>query len=482
MHSDTFTQSVIDFSNWLWGLPLMLLLMCGGLFFLIYSGFLPYRYFGHGISVLRGKYHTQGPGQLSPYQALSTALASTVGMGNIAGVAVAISTGGPGAIFWMWVSAIVGMATNFFTCAQASMFRGKDSRGDVQGGPMYVITEGLGASWKPLAVIFCICCLFGTLPIFQANQLTQAIRDVILVPSGIGGHEWAFGEILILDTDLYTGILLAVITSIVVIGGIKRIGSWAGRMVPLMVVIYFITVVIILVIHVQEIPHYLGMIFSNAFTGENFKGEKDPITGGVLGGLIVLGARRASFSNEAGIGTAPLAMGAAKSSEPIHEGLVAMLSPAIDTLLVCTCTAMAILATGVWQTSDSNGVSLTANAFEVALPNTGHYILMICIFFFSVTSLFSYSYYGVKSTSFLIGAARGHWYNYFYIAMILVGATSSLSFIMSVIDASYALMALPTMISGILLAPKVNIEARKYFQKLRQTQEDEEQNVLDTKR
>jgi AGCS family alanine or glycine:cation symporter len=208
------------------------------------------------------------------------------------------------------------------------------------------------------------------------------------------------------------------------------------------------------------------MIVSNAFSAENFKGDADPITGGLLGGLIVLGARRASFSNEAGIGTGPMALGATKSNEPVREGLVAMLSPAIDTLLVCTCTALAILVTGVWQTSESNGVTLTAVAFDTALPGVGHYILMVCIFFFSITSRSSYAYYGAKSTSFLLGAERGHWFNYFYLTTNVIGATASHSFIISVIDPAYALMAVPTNIAGELLAKPVMKEAKLYFKKI----------------
>lgn len=458
-------EGIIGFSNWLWGLPLLFLLMGGGLFFLVFSGFIPYRHFFLGVKLLTGKEKSSGAGQLSPYQALFTALASTVGMGNIAGVAVAISVGGPGAVFWMWISAIVGMATNFFTCALASMYRGKDSRGEIQGGPMYVITEGLGKKWRPLATFFCVCCLFGTLPIFQANQLTQAIRDILLLPWGVTGREFHIEDTTILSTDLYTGIVLMSITSVVVIGGIRRIGNWAGKMVPLMIVIYAITVIVILFMHLDEVPYYLDLIITNAFTAENYKGEPDPVTGGLLGGLIVLGARRASFSNEAGIGTAPLALGTSKSTQPIKDGLIAMLSPAIDTLLVCTCTSLAILVTGVWKTSSDNGVSLTAAAFDTALPDIGHYILMACIFFFAITSLFSYSYYGYKSTSFLFGADKAHWYNYFYLINIVVGAVASMSAIISLIDAAYALMAIPTMLSGLLLAPTVMRETRKYFKR-----------------
>lgn len=460
-------QIIVSFANWIWGFPLLLLLTGGGLFFLIYSRFIPFRYFFHAIGILRdARTHAQGPGQLDTFRALSTALASTVGMGNIAGVAVAISIGGPGAVFWMWVSAFVGMATNFFTCTQALIFRGRDSLGEVQGGPMYVITEGLGKAWRPLAGLFCFCCLFGALPIFQANQLTQALRDILLVPNGIESNLIHLGSYSIRDTDLYTGLVLTVITAVVVVGGITRIGNWAGRMVPLMIILYFISVVVILSTHASMVPHYLKLIIMNAFTGENYNGGPDPITGGLVGGLAILGARRASFSNEAGIGTAPLALGTARTSQPVREGLVAMLSPTIDTLIVCTLTALAILVTGVWQTSESNGVTLTASAFESGIPVVGDYLLLICIFFFAVTSLFSYCYYGTKCTSFLIGARRQHWYRYFYLATIIFGATSTLTVIISLIDSAYALMAVPTMTAGLLLAPRVMREARAYFKSI----------------
>lgn len=451
-------NGIVQFSNWLWGLPLLFLLTGGGLFFLIYSRFIPYRYFFHAIKILMGKYDTKGPGQLSSYQALSTAIASTVGMGNIAGVAVAISIGGPGAIFWMWVSAFVGMATNFFTCAQASMFRGKDSAGEIQGGPMYVIVEGMGKAWRPLAVLFCVCCLFGTLAIFQANQLTQAILNIGLQPFGVAPT---------LTSKFVVGFILTLITALVVIGGIQRIGQWAGRMVPVMIALYFVAVFGILVANYDRVPHYFKLIVTNAFTAQNYHGDPDPITGGIVGGLIILGVRRASFSNEAGIGTSPLAMGTTKSTEPIREGLVAMLSPAIDTLLVCTCTALAILVTGVWQTSSDNGVLLTANAFNSVYPGIGSYLLMICILFFAITSMFSYCYYGTKSLSFLVGVRHAHYYIYFYLVMIVVGAVASLASIISLIDAAYALMALPTMVSGIVLAPRVMRAAKDYFERMR---------------
>ncbi|MTI28558.1 alanine/glycine:cation symporter family protein [Fulvivirga kasyanovii] len=461
-----YLESVlVNFANWIWGMPLLMLLMGGGLFFVVYSRFIPFKYFFHAIDVLRGKYDDPNdPGQINHYEALSTALAATVGMGNISGVAVAIAVGGPGAIFWMWISAFVGMATKFFTCTLSILYRGKDSAGEIQGGPMYVIMEGLGKGWKPLAVMFAVFGLIGCLPIFQANQLTQAIQDIVLIPNGIKGKTIDYGPLHFVDTDLYIGLAILVFVCLVIFGGIKRIGKVAGKMVPVMVVFYFISVVIILLINIGDVPRYLGMIITNAFTADNYNG--DALLGGTLGGLIVLGARRAAFSNEAGIGTAPMAHGAAKTMEPVREGLVAMLGPFIDTIIVCTLTALAILITGVWQTTDSNGVTLTANAFESAFPGFGHYILMVCILIFSITSLFSYSYYGTKCMSFLIGADKSHYYNYIYVVTILYGAISSLAAIISLIDSAFALMSIPTVTSALILAPKVKKAADEYFRRL----------------
>lgn len=464
-----FESLIVDFANWIWGLPLLFLLMGGGLSFVLYSRFVPFKYFFHAINVLRGKYdNPDDPGQINHFEALSTALAATVGMGNISGVAVAIAVGGPGAIFWMWVSAFVGMATKFFTCTLSILYRGKDSAGEVQGGPMYVITEGLGKKWKPLAVMFALFGLIGCLPIFQANQLTQAIQDIVLAPNGIKGEMVEYGPLHFKTTDLYIGLCILIFVSLVIFGGIKRIGKVAGKMVPGMVVLYFLSVILILIINAPQVPYYLELIFSNAFTADNYNG--DALFGGALGGLIVLGARRAAFSNEAGIGTAPMAHGAAKTMEPVREGLVAMLGPFIDTIIVCTLTALAILVTGVWQTSDSNGVTLTANAFESALPGIGHYVLMVCILIFAITSMFSYSYYGTKCMSFLIGADKAHYYNYIYVFTILFGAISSLAAIISLIDSAFALMAIPTVVSAIILAPKVKKAADDYFRRLKDSQ------------
>lgn len=446
--------------------PVLFLLILGGLFFLLYSRFIPYQYIGHTIDILRGKYdNPNDPGQLSAYEALSTALASTVGMGNIAGVAAAISLGGPGALFWMWITALVGMSTNFFTSTLSVMYKGKDSAGEMQGGPMYVIREALGKSWFPLAALFCLCASVGCLPIFQANQLTQIIVDVGISSDRIRNASFSIGGFEINTVKLVIGSTLMVISGIVIIGGIQRIGSWAGKMVPLMIIIYFFSVLAIIVLNIDRVPEYLVMIFSDAFVAENYRGE--PLLGGIVGGLMVTGVRRASFSNEAGIGTAPMALGASRSTEPIREGLVSMLSPAIDTLLVCSLTALAILVTDVWKTSGASGVTLTVTAFESSLGGTGKILLLISAFFFAITSLFSYSYYGNKAISFLWGVKSGRYYDYFYLTTIIFGAILSMNDIMNIIDIAYALMAVPTMISGLILAPRVMKEAKGYFERLK---------------
>ncbi len=446
-----------ELSSIAWGLPLLILLTGGGIYLIFRIRFLPFRYFGHAVAVLRGKYDDESDaGQINHFQALTTALSATVGMGNIAGVAVAIAIGGPGAVFWMWVSAVIGMSTKFFTATLAVMYRGKDSAGEIQGGPMYFITEGLGKKWKFLAIFFSVSGMIGALPVFNTNQLTQAINDILLKPAG-----WYTG----FTSNLFIGAVLALITSLVILGGITRIGKTASKLVPTMVVLYFLLVLMILTANYEVVPKYFGMIFTDAFSANFYKG--DAFLGGVVGGLLLLGIRRGAFSNEAGIGTAPLAHGAAKTNEPIREGLVAMMGPAIDTLIICTLTALSILVTGVWQTSTENGVSLTATAFQDGLPFYGNYLLLICIIIFSVSSLFSYSYYGGKCMSYLFGASSKTYYNYIYVLSIIVGATTSLSIVINLVDSVFAFMAIPTMLTTIILAPKVVKEARRYFDRIK---------------
>ena len=442
---------IIEFTNIIWGLPLLILLIGGGIFFFFYSGLAPFRYFKHALQILTGKYdNPEDPGDINHYEALSTALASTIGMGNISGVAIAIATGGPGAMFWMWISAFFGMATKFFSCSLAVMYRKKDENNELQGGPMYVITEGLGRNWKPLAVFFSLAGMIGVLPLFQVNQFTQAIRDIFLIPSGISN---------IMGINVIMGISLAGISAMVIFGGIKRIGKVVGKLVPIMIVIYFLLVILILLMNSGEILPSFQSIFKDAFSG-------NAVLGGALGQLIITGVRRGTFSNEAGIGTAPMAHSAAKTNEPIREGLVAMIGPAIDTLLVCTLTALALIITGVWINPDTDGITLTAIAFEKALPGVGTYLLMVCVLFFALTTLFAFPYYGTKCFAFVFGAKYKKIYNYIYLTGIFVSAITSLNVLISFVDGVYALMAIPTMISTLLLAPRVRKEFKKYFSKI----------------
>ncbi|WP_271782124.1 alanine/glycine:cation symporter family protein [Aquimarina algiphila] len=441
----TLEGFVSDFSSWV-GWPLLILLVGGGMFFLIYSRFTPFFYFKHAIQVLSGKYDDEkAPGQLNHFQALSSAIAATVGMGNISGVAIAIVAGGPGAVFWMWISALIGMATKFYTCSLAVMYRSEDDDGNLLSGPMYVITKGLGQQWKPLAIVFALAGLVGTLPAFTANQLTQTLVDVL---------DWDD------DDKWYIGFALAGIASLVILGGIKRIGNVASKLVPFMVVLYFITVITILIIQVEKVPAMFTLIFSDAFSG-------NAVAGGVLGHLVKEGVKRAAFSNEAGIGTAPMMHGTAKTNEPIREGLVAMIGPAIDTLLVCTLTALAILSTGVWQSTNDNGISLTLEAFNTVLPyGLGDIVVIIMVSVFALSTLFSYSYYGTTCLGFLTKPKYGKYYNYIYILSIIIAAVVKIEFAINLIDSAFAIMAIPTVISALLLAPRVNKRAKIYFQKL----------------
>ena len=439
----------------MWGYPLLILMMGGGVFFTVFSRFTPFRYFRHGIKILLGQYdNSEDPGDLTHFQALSTALASTVGMGNISGVAVAISMGGPGALFWMWISAFVGMSTKFFTCTLSIMFRGKDDQGDVQGGPMYVIETALGEKFKALAVLFSTAGLIGCLPLFQANQLTQIIRDEIWQNNG-----WFIDSVLI--GNLMVGIPVSALVALVIFGGIKRIGYVASRLVPLMVSLYLLAGIFIIITNLSHIPDLLILIFSDAFSGK-------AAAGGVVGSVIITGVRRASFSNEAGLGTEAMAHGAAKTREPVREGLVAMLGPFIDTIVVCSITGIVILLSGLWQGHETSGVTLTTMAFSQELGSMGKSLLLICVFIFSLTTMFGQSYYGSKCIGYLFGTRWQQKYNLFYVIAVIFGAVVSLNVVINIIDGVYALMAIPTMVSALLLSHEVMKEAKRYFANLKQ--------------
>lgn len=441
-------------SDFICGYPLFILLVGGGLFFLIYSGFVPLRYYLRGIKALKTK-DNSAQGQMSSFEALSSAIAATVGMGNIAGVAIALSIGGPGAIFWMWVSAIVGMATKFFEGTLSVMFKGKDKNGEVQGGPMYMITSGLGDKWKPLAIFFSIFGLIGTLCIMQANQLTESITTVFFTP-----------EKNTLTLRFIIGLLICVIVSTVILGGIKRISKVAVKMVPAMVAMYFLLVFYIIITHASSIGDVFASIFSGAFT------IRAGVGGGIAGLLstALIGVRRAALVNEAGVGTSSMMHGASKNKEPIREGLVAMIEPSIDSGLICTLTAIAILIQrdvipiggGL---NSVEGLAIALNAFDASIPGIGKYLLLLMVFIFAFSTMFSYSYYGQKCTAFLFGPKYSKYYNYFFLIMLVVAAMIPLKAAVGIIDLAFAMMAFPTMFALFYLSPYVKREMKKYFKK-----------------
>ena len=449
-------NGIAAFSDFICGYPLFFLLIGGGLFFLVYSKFAPLRYYGRAIGALRVK-DDGAAGQISSFEALTSAIAATVGMGNIAGVAVALSIGGPGAIFWMWVSAIVGMATKFFEGTIAVMYKGKDDVGETQGGPMYMIMQGLGRKWKPLAVFFSIFGLIGTLCVMQANQLTESVTTLFFTDAQ---NTVTLRAII--------GVCICVIVSAVVIGGIRRISKIATKLVPTMVALYFILVLYILIRHIGLVPGVFRDIFVGAFTPRG-------ALGGGIGSIVMIaltGVRRAALVNEAGVGTASMMHGASKNNEPVREGLVAMIGPSIDSGLVCTLTALAILIGATLNPAimpeasgmgSMEGLKLALNAFSAAIPGVGNYLLFVMVILFAFSTMFSYSYDGQKCTGFLFGARFAKYYNYFFLAMLVVAAIIPLKVAVSLIDAAYALMAFPTMFTLFCLAPKARKEMDRYF-------------------
>src|SRR5690606_17307804 len=448
-----FLSAVLPYTEWV----MLFLIMGGGVFLVFYSKFLPFRYFGHALAVTAGKYdNPDDPGEVSHIQALSSAVAATVGMGNIAGIAIAIYMGGPGVVFWIWVTALVGMAIKFYSCSLAIMYRGNDSDGNLQGGPMYFITQGMGKRARPLAIFFCIAGLFGVLPAFTTNQFTQTIMEVVDPNETIAnfGAQWVF------YWRLAIGIGLSIITSFVIFGGLQKIARVATAIVPFMVLVYFFAVFYIMIVNAGQIWPSLMLIFEEAF---NFK---TAVQGG-LWGLIIIGVRRAVFSNESGVGTAPMYHGQSKTTEPVQEGLVAMLGPFIDTIVVCTLTALVILLSGAHLEVEANGIVMTLIAFEKTFFGYGDVLLMVIVAAFALSTLFTYSYYGTKCLSFLTDAKTGNFYNYIYVGSITFAAVASVDLVINLIDLSFALMVIPNMIAVLYLAPRVNRAMKTYFIKVK---------------
>jgi AGCS family alanine or glycine:cation symporter len=444
-----FLSAAIPYTEW----PMFLLLIGGGLFLVFYSGFRPYRHFGHALAITAGKYDDKNAqGDVSSFQALSAAVAATVGLGNISGVAIAIHDGGPGVVFWIWVTALIGMSIKYYSCSLAIMYRGHDSDGHLQGGPMFYITQGMGSWARPLAVFFCICGLFGFLGVFTANQFTETFMTVVRPTETLvatSEFNWKLG----------IGLALAAITSFVIFGGLTKIAKVASAIVPFMVLLYLLAVIVVMATNAGQVLPALKMILTEAW---NFKSMA---TGGFWG-LVIIGIRRAMFSNEAGLGSAPMYHGQSRNEEPIKEGLVAMLGPFIDTILVCSFTAVVIILSGAYL-EEGSGIVMTLNAFQKTLFGWGDELLMLIVTAFALSTLFTYSYYGVKSLSFLTSAKIGKWYNVYFVVMIIFAAVASLELVKNLIDLSYALMVIPNMIAVLWLAPRVNAAARTYFQNLR---------------
>lgn len=460
---DDFGQFIVSVADFVCGYPLFTLLIGGGLYLLISSGFVSLRRIPYAIKALREK-HDAKNGQISSAQALLSVIAATVGLGNIAGVAIALVMGGPGAIFWMWVSAMVGMCTKYHEGTLAIMYKGRDDRGNPQGGPMHIIEQGMGRRWRPLARFFAIAGLFGTLCIMNANQLTEAFMTTFTTPDGIANSSFlaAIGSAIGLDNGdafkLIFGIAIALIVASVILGGIRRIASVASVIVPFMVGVYFLMVLYIIITHAAQVPGVFASIISDAFS-------LDAGIGGLVGTAII-GARRAALVNDAGIGTASIMHGASRNNRPVREGLIAMLGPSIDSGLVCTLTALAILLCGDIHVEGVKGLAVAMQAFRAGIPY-GDYLLMFVVICFALSSMFSYSFYGTTCASYLFGTRRAKIYVYFFIASLIVFAVVPLEAAVGLCDLFYAFMALPTMIAVLSLSPRVRRATKEYFSKAR---------------
>lgn len=453
----TFITSLADF---LCGYPLFILLIGGGFFLFFYSGMVSLRKLPAAFHELRSKQSRDSGTQISSVQALASVVAATVGMGNIAGVAIALVMGGPGAIFWMWVSALVGMSTKFHEGVLTTRHKHILADGRSTGGTMYIIDRGLGPRWHWLAVTFAIAGILGTLCIMNANQLTEAMVSAFTTP------EWLRGNTLVASLSstlgwshesafrLLIGICIALTVTLVVIGGIRRIARVAQWLVPFMVGLYFILVLYIIVTNISEVPVVFKSIFSEAF---NLRAGW-----GALVGIAIIGARRAALVNDAGVGTATIMHGASANNSPVREGLIAMLGPSIDSGLVCTLTAIALLLCGDIGTVEGvKGLDVAMKAFGNAIP-MGEYLLMVIVLCFSLSSMFSYSFYGNRCAAYLFGERKAKFYTWFFIATLVIFAVMPLGVAIGFCDLFYALMAFPTMITILLLRKEVREEVEKF--------------------
>ena len=446
---DLFTQLTEwsgQLSGLLWGNPLTLIALLGtGLYLTIRMGLIQVRGFGHAVGLISGRYSCQSDsGEVSHFQALSTALSATIGTGNIAGVATAITLGGPGALFWMWVTAFFGMATKFTECTLSLKFREISPDGEVAGGPMYTLLHGL--KMKRTAALFASFALvasFGIGNMVQANSVMDGLGYVF---PELSEYKWL------------GGVILATLVGMVILGGVKRIARVASTIVPFMAIIYISAALMVLFNHVSEIPSAFALIFDMALNPWS-------VGGAAVGEAIRWGVARGLFSNEAGLGSSPMAHAAARTNEPVREGLVAMMEPFIDTLVICTLTGLVIVVTGAWQESSDSlmGAALTAHAFSNTIGNAGAMVVGIGLTLFAYSTIIAWSYYGDRSAHYLFGEKAVLPYRVIYTLLVVVGAAVPLKLVWNVADITNILMALPNLLGLILLAGLVNKLKNEYF-------------------
>jgi len=449
-------EAISDFvsavNGLVWGPPMLVMILGVGLFLSIGLKLMPVLKLGAGFRLMwSGRARGEADeGEIPPFQALMTALSATVGTGNIAGVATAVFLGGPGALFWMWLTALVGMATKYSEAVLAVRFREVDERGKHVGGPMYYIRNGLGNKWAWLGVLFAI---FAAVAAFGIGNTVQANSVADVLETNFGLPHWV------------TGLILMVLVGMVLIGGIRRIGQVASALVPFMAVSYVLIGLIVLAINANEIPSAIAMVFSSAFSGSAAEGG---FAGAAVWAAIRFGVARGIFSNEAGLGSAPIAHAVAQTKDPVKQGMVAMLGTFIDTIIVCSITGLVIITSGAW-TSGETGAALTSLAFESGLPGFGNYIVAISLAIFAFTTILGWSFYGERCIEFLFGTRAIVPYRVVWIIAIPVGATVNLGFIWLLADTLNAMMALPNLIALLLLSPVVFKLSRAYFDKEKAT-------------
>ncbi len=435
-------------SGLLWGSSLTLLLLLGtGAYLTLRLGLIQIRGFRHAIALIRGHYSKpEDVGEVTHFQALSTALSATVGTGNIAGVATAISLGGPGALFWMWVTAFFGMATKFTECTLSLKYREISDNGEVAGGPMYTLMHGLNMKGMATAfAIFAIIASFGIGNMVQANSVVDGLK---FIWPEIGEYAWL------------VGLVMAMGVGMVIIGGVKRISRVASAIVPFMAILYICAALIVLGQNLDAIPSAFVLVLNHAL-------NPWAVGGAAVGEAIRWGVARGLFSNEAGLGSSPMAHAAARTNEPVREGLVAMMEPFIDTLIICTLTGLVIIVTGAWDVhpETAKGASLTAYAFSLSLGNVGAWVVGIGLSLFAFSTIIAWSYYGDRAARFLFGEAAVIRYRLIYICLIVVGAAVPLKLVWNIADVTNILMAVPNLIGLILLAGVVQKLKTEYFSK-----------------